>query len=66
MTCVCRVSRFVCGTDGRTYRTICQLNEEAMGRGKPDKYNPQLLMQYWGPCKEGTTHCIALQPTKKT
>ena len=52
--CVCRVSKMACGSDGVTYPTICELNEEAARRGKPDKFNPQLLMKYWGPCKEGT------------
>ncbi len=51
--CACRVDKMVCGSDKRTYGTICELNEEAARRGKPDRFNPQLLMEYWGPCKEG-------------
>lgn len=44
----------VCGSDKLTYPTICSLNEEAMRRGDNfDKFNPQLTMEYWGPCKEG-------------
>jgi len=53
--CQCRVSKMVCGSDDVTYETICRLNEEATRRGKPDKYNPQLTIQYWGPCNEAPT-----------
>jgi hypothetical protein len=43
----------VCGSGHVSYATICSLNEEATRRGKPDKFNPALTMEYWGPCKEG-------------
>ena len=51
--CVCSVAdKMVCGSDHVTYPTVCALNEEAMRRGEPDKFNPRLVMEYWGPCKE--------------
>ena len=29
------------------------LNEESARRGMPDtKFNPRLMMEYWGPCEE--------------
>ena len=32
------------------------LNEESARRGTPDtKFNPRLMMEYWGPCEERTT-----------
>lgn len=50
--CTCRETKLVCGSDGSTYDTICSLNEESARRGKPDKYNPEVQMLYWGPCKK--------------
>lgn len=50
--CECQVSEMVCGSDDRTHPTVCSLNEEAQRRGEPDKYNPPLTIEYWGPCKE--------------
>jgi len=50
--CVCRESKMVCSNEGTTYPTICALNEESISRGTPDKYNPELSMEYWGPCME--------------
>jgi len=50
--CECQVGKMVCGSDGNTHPTICSLNEEVNRRGEPDKFNPQLNMEYWGPCKE--------------
>lgn len=50
--CVCREPKMVCSNEGTTYPTICALNEESISRGTPDKYNPELSMEYWGPCKE--------------
>ena len=51
--CSCLEQKLVCGSDSKTYDTICSLNEESMRRGKPDKDNPDLHMVYWGPCTEG-------------
>lgn len=50
--CTCQISKLVCGIDGRTYPTVCSLNEEAIRRGAPDEFSPALEMGYWGPCKE--------------
>jgi len=53
-TCACLEQKLVCGSDGKTYETICTLNEESVRRGKPDIYNQEgLTMINWGPCKEG-------------
>jgi len=50
-TCVCRETKEVCGDNGLTYGSPCELNEESMRRdGSPNL--PTLTMSYWGPCKE--------------
>merc|ERR1711937_741860 len=49
-TCVCTESKMVCGSDGQSYDTPCQLNEETVRRS-PDPKLPRLSMDYWGPCK---------------
>jgi len=50
--CKCRETKMVCSNEGKTFPTICALNEESISRGVPDKYNPELTMDHWGPCKE--------------
>jgi len=50
-TCVCTESKMVCGSDGKSYDTPCQLNEETVRRSADPKL-PRLRMDYWGPCKE--------------
>ena len=52
---MCKEDKMICSNEGKTYPTICSLNEEAIERGEPDTYIPKLFMEYWGPCKEGTT-----------
>jgi len=49
--CVCRESNAICGSDGITYDTPCQLNEESVRREASPKM-AELSMSYWGPCKE--------------
>lgn len=44
--CVCENDMPVCGTDGRTYDTICQLRQEASSYR-----NDALRMAQWGPCQ---------------
>jgi len=44
--CVCENDSPVCGTDGRTYVTVCQLRQQAVSRNKID-----LMMAQWGPCQ---------------
>jgi len=51
-TCMCKEDKMICSNEGKTYPTICSLNEEAIERGEPDTYMPKLFMEYWGPCKE--------------
>ena len=49
--CQCRETKEICGSDGQTYTTPCQLNEESVRRqGSPSL--PVLTMSYWGPCLE--------------
>ena len=50
-TSYCRESNAICGSDGITYDTPCQLNEESVRREASPKM-PELSMSYWGPCKE--------------
>jgi len=49
--CTCTESKMVCGSDGRSYATPCELNEESVRRSA-DVQLPTLNMEYWGPCKE--------------
>jgi len=49
--CACRESKMVCGSDGVTYGSPCQLNEESARRSGSDLV-ADLTMKYWGPCKE--------------
>jgi len=49
--CVCRQTDSICGSDGITYDTPCQLNEESVRRESSPSL-PLLSMEYWGPCKE--------------
>merc|ERR1712215_255906 len=49
--CVCTQTNAICGSDGITYDTPCQLNEESVRRESSPSL-PLLSMEYWGPCKE--------------
>lgn len=49
--CVCTEEKMVCGSDGLSYGTPCELNEESVRRSA-DPQLQTLKMQYWGPCKE--------------
>merc|ERR1719154_378777 len=49
--CVCRETKEICGSDGLTYGSPCQLNEESVRREASPNL-PVLSMAYWGPCKE--------------
>ena len=50
---MCKEDKMICSNEGKTYPTICSLNEEAIERGEPGFNSPKLFMEYWGPCKEG-------------
>lgn len=50
---MCKEDKMICSNEGKTYPTICSLNEESIERGDPGAYSPNLYMEYWGPCKEG-------------
>ncbi|XP_023336082.1 insulin-like growth factor-binding protein-related protein 1 isoform X2 [Eurytemora carolleeae] len=49
--CMCTEEKMVCGSDGVSYGTPCQLNQESVRRSA-DPQLPILKMEYWGPCKE--------------
>lgn len=60
-TCMCKEDKMICSNEGKTYPTICSLNEEAIereeyteprDRNRRDTYESKLFMEYWGPCKE--------------
>lgn len=59
--CVCREGQTVCGSDGVSYDTPCELNEESARRSYGDL--TELTMSYWGPCKEGP---VILSPPTDT
>ena len=63
---MCKEDKMICSNEGRTYPTICSLNEEAIERGEPDTYFPKLFMEYWGPCKEGKLFCLGTRETYPT
>ena len=46
-----RETKEICGSDGLTYGSPCQLNEES-ARREASPNLPVLSMEYWGPCKE--------------
>ena len=59
---MCKEDKMICSNEGKTYPTICSLNEEAIereeyteprDRNRRDTYESKLFMEYWGPCKEG-------------
>jgi Kazal-type serine protease inhibitor domain len=45
--CVCENESPVCGSDGRTYSSMCKLRQEANLR------NVDLSVAEWGPCESG-------------
>ncbi|XP_067000929.2 insulin-like growth factor-binding protein-related protein 1 [Anabrus simplex] len=44
--CVCQELQPACGSDNRTYDSVCQLNKEAAKRG----FSDELYLKHWGPC----------------
>lgn len=48
--CVCKKDGAVCGTDGRTYASVCKLKQEA-SLLQPDG---DLGVKDWTPCESGT------------
>lgn len=45
--CICKDLRVVCGSDNRTYDSICQFEEEKWKNGQ----NDSLYLKNWGPCR---------------
>jgi len=58
--CLCTDTKMVCGSDGVSYETPCQLNEQSVRRSADTKQEP-LKMEYWGPCKHSPV--IVTPPT---
>jgi len=50
-TCTCTEIKMVCGSDGVSYDTPCQLNENSVRRTS-SKQTETIKMDYWGPCKQ--------------
>jgi len=61
--CMCKEDKMICSNEGKTYPTICSLNEEAIERGEPGFNSPKLFMEYWGPCKEAP---VIISPPKNS
>ncbi|XP_063231263.1 insulin-like growth factor-binding protein-related protein 1 [Bacillus rossius redtenbacheri] len=45
--CACRETEVACGSDNRTYDSVCQLKQEARLKGFPN----DLFLKHWGPCR---------------
>ncbi|XP_018098407.1 kazal-type serine protease inhibitor domain-containing protein 1 isoform X1 [Xenopus laevis] len=56
--CVCSSQESVCGTDRRTYRNVCRMQEAARTRRRA-----QLTLAHVGPCKEAPALLTAPQET---
>jgi len=48
--CTCEQKKMVCGNDGLTYSSPCQLNEESVRRMYTEANINELRMENWGPC----------------
>ena len=47
--CYCKETQEACGSDNRTYETVCQMNEESVRSGNT------VYLKHWGPCRSGNT-----------
>nr|CAD7430848.1 unnamed protein product [Timema monikensis] len=45
--CVCKETQVACGSNNRTYDSVCQMNQELADSGFPDT----LYLKHWGPCR---------------
>jgi hypothetical protein len=45
--CFCKETQTACGTDNRTYESVCQMNEASVKGGSA------LYLKHWGPCHSG-------------
>lgn len=46
--CACKKEGAVCGTDGRTYASVCRLKQESASQ-------PDVTVKEWSPCETGST-----------
>ena len=49
--CVCKKEGAVCGTDGRTYASVCKLKQESVSS------QSDVTVKEWSPCETGLMHC---------
>lgn len=47
--CFCKETQAACGSDNRTYESVCQMNEASVKSGST------LYLKHWGPCRSGKT-----------
>nr|CAD7196034.1 unnamed protein product [Timema douglasi] len=45
--CVCKETQVACGSNNRTYDSVCQMNQEVADSGFPNT----LYLKHWGPCR---------------
>nr|CAD7442310.1 unnamed protein product [Timema bartmani] len=45
--CVCKETQVACGSNNKTYDSVCQMNQEAADSGFPNT----LYLKHWGPCR---------------
>lgn len=45
--CFCKETQAACGSDNRTYESVCQMNEASVKSGNT------LYLKHWGPCHSG-------------
>jgi hypothetical protein len=47
--CFCKETQVACGSDNRTYESVCQMNEASVKSGST------VYLKHWGPCRSGKT-----------
>nr|CAD7453316.1 unnamed protein product [Timema tahoe] len=56
--CVCKETQVACGSNNKTYDSVCQMNQEAADSGFPNT----LYLKHWGPCRSEYKHDYSSEP----